>query len=402
MHWVYWIAGLIFAVSLRAEVKIEASGEIPAEALDSLGDTVGGIGSGLVYDVKNGVWICQPDRGPGDGALAFRPRYVVVKMEPNGSQLNPKVLESVLYRDEQGRFMTGLTPDDPSAVTPKMKDGRTCLDPEAIALAPDGTLYVSDEYGPYLYQFRRDGQMIRRIALPEKFRPRTADGTTEFTDRQPLVAGRNVNQGGEGMALLPDGKTAALIFQSGLVEDGGRQSATTRMLFMDLETGEPVAEYLYPFTSTNPTTGDPLKPEQLSVNDLVALDAKRFLVLERDRIGRDGSINHPTAAYKSVWLVDISEATDLLNRKTRELRPVEKKFVFNLAALVKDPKALSAKWEGIAVMPPSNEKMVTLLMAADNDFLAPIIHDEGKSYPFPRTKAPVPTQFFQIRADLPK
>jgi len=394
--------GLAFAASLlQAGVKIEASGEIPADALDPLGDTVGGIGSGLIYDAASGVFLCQPDRGPGDGALAFRPRYVGVKMEPRGDQLHPKVVESVLYRDEQGRPMTGLTPDDPTAATPRMKDGRTCLDPEAIALAPDGTLYVSDEYGPYLYQFRRDGQMIRRIVLPEKFRPRTAAGVTEFTGRQPLAAGRNVNQGGEGMALLPDGKTAVLIFQSGLVEDGGRQSPTTRMLFLDLETEKPVAEYLYPFATTNLTTGEPLKPEQLSVNDLVALDAKRFLVLERDRIGRDGSIDHPIAAYKSVWLADVSRATDLLNSRTRELRPVEKQFLFNLAALVKDPRDLAAKWEGIAVMPPSDEKAVTLMMAADNDFLTPVIHDEGKTYPFPRTEEPVPTQFFQIRADLP-
>ena len=47
------------------------------------------------------------------------------------------------------------------------------IDNIAVEFAPglksigDGTLYVSEEYGPCLYQFQRDGKLIRRITLPE-------------------------------------------------------------------------------------------------------------------------------------------------------------------------------------------------------------------------------------------
>lgn len=403
MRFFFLCAGLILvSFDLHATASIEASGELAADAIDPLGDTVGGIGSGLVYDSQNDVYLCQPDRGPGDGSLPFRPRFVVVKIKQSGETLEPTVVESVIFRDAQDVAMTGLTPDDFTADAPRMKDGRTCLDPEAIALAADGTLYVSDEYGPLIYQFARDGRMIRRIKLPKKFDPRNSDGALDFAGIKPLVSGRNVNQGGEGMALMPDGKSLAIIFQSGLVEDGGHNSLTTRIVIVSLETGEALAEYVYPFATVNPTSGEALKVENLSVNDLVVLDEQRFLVLERDRFGRDGSLEPTKAAYKAVWLADASKATDLLHRKTPELIPVEKVLLYNLPALVKNPAELSAKWEGIALIPPSDEKAVTIIMAADNDFLTPLIHDEGRNYPFPRVEAPVPTQFFKIRAGIPE
>lgn len=40
-------------------------------------------------------------------------------------------------------------------------------------------------------------------------------------------------------------------------------------------------------------------------------------------------------------------------------------------------------------------------MTADNDFLAPVIQEDGKSYVFPRAEDAVPTQFYKIRVDLP-
>jgi hypothetical protein len=81
---------------------------------------------------------------------------------------------------------------------------------------------------------------------------------------------------------------------------------------------------------------------------------------------------------------------------------VAKQMLFNLSKLVKDQPNLAAKWEGIVVIPPSNAKELTILMTADNDFLAPTIHENGEAYPFPRTEDAVPTQFFKIRTPLPQ
>lgn len=380
--------GVAMATSLHAEAIIEASGELSATTRDRQGDTVGGIGSGIVYDQKNDTYLCVSDRGPGDGTLPYRPRYVVLKIAEQSDRLEPRVVESVIFRDEKGTAMTGLIPDDPASLIPRMKDGRTCIDPEAIALAPDDTLYITDEYGPYLYQFRRDGTMLRRIELPKRFTPLTAKGHPDFTDKAKLTSGRNINQGPEGMCLLPDGKTAALIFQSGLMQEGGRAAPSTPIILIDLETGAPVAEYLYEFATEIPGTGKPLKAGTLSVNDISPLSDKRFLVLERDSTGRNGDPKAKPATYKSVWLIELGS-------------PVKKKFLFNLAGLAQNPATLNAKWEGIAILPGGDNKEVTIMMTADNDFLAPVIHEDGKEHPFPRAQDSVPSQFFKIRVTLP-
>ncbi len=385
-------------LNLPAAAVIEASGELPARTLDSNGDTVGGIGSGIVYDAKNDVFLMLSDRGPGDGTLPYRPRIALVKIAQDGETLRTDLVDTILLKDQEGRAMTGLIPDADGDL-PMMKDGRTCIDPEALALTNDGRLYVTDEYGPFLYEFQRDGTMVRRITLPEEFQPRDAAGKLAFTDQAELVSGRAINQGPEGMCLLPDEKHAALIFQSASVQDGGKAAGTTKVLILDLASGQPTALYRY---NLSPDEAG-VNAKKLSVNDLVALDDKRFLVLERDGLGRDGAKDPKLSSYKSVWLADASGATDLVQVAfDSSVKPMAKTLLLNLPTLVKNPKTLAAKWEGIAVIPPSDDKHLTLMMTADNDFLAPVIHEEGKSYSFPRAEDAVPTQFFKIRVPLPE
>ncbi len=262
--------------------EILGFGELPADTRDQFGDTVGGIGSAIAYDATEDLYYMTSDRGPGDGTLAYTPRIAVLRIDQKGDQLLPALVKTIPLRDAQGREMTGLIPDAPGAKAPLMKDGRTSIDPEAIALAEDGTIYLSDEYGPYIYQFARNGKMLRRLAFPAAFSPRTASGELDFTAKAKLVSGRNINQGAEGMGIVPGGKMIAAIFQSGLVQDGGHDSPTTRLVLLDIATGKPLASYAYPFAGHVPATGKPLKPSDLSVNDLIALSDKKFLVLERD------------------------------------------------------------------------------------------------------------------------
>jgi hypothetical protein len=390
------LCGLILVGPLHAGPVVEAFGELPATFRDAQGDTIGGIGSAIVHDAATDRYLMVTDRGPGDGSLPYRPRLVWLKISRDGRTLRPEVIETILLKDAEGRPMTGLTPDEAESEIPRMKDGRTCIDPEALALASDGRIFVADEYGPSLYEFRADGTMVRRISLPEEFSPRDKNGHLDFTDTAELVRGRGVNQGPEGMCLLPGGKQAALIFQSAPVQHGGKTATRTPLVVIDLKTGRPVAAYWYPFSFEQAG----VEPGKLSVNDLVCLDERRFLVLERDGIGRDGSRSPERAAFKSVWVADFRQATNFLAPHDTVI-PAQKSLLLNLPDLVEDKALLAAKWEGLAVIPPSDDKTLTLLMTADNDFLAPVIHEDGTSYPFPRTKDAVPTQFFQIRAPLP-
>jgi hypothetical protein len=409
-------AALLSTSSLHAEVLLNAYGEIPPDTRDSLGDTIGGLGSAISYDAKTGGVFMMPDRGAGDGTIDYRPRCYLLAIKrdaKNSRRLDIAIKRTILFRDEAGRPFTGLNAG--SSDSPR-RDGRSCLDPEAISVAPDGTLYVSDEYTPALLQFTRDGKLLRRIPLPDWYQPRDRKERLAYKPGAKLMSGREENRGGEAMGILPDGKHAVIILQSALTQDGGKPAGTSRMLVLDLRTGASVAEYAYAFG----TPGGGLKFENLSVNDLSVVNNHTFLVLERDDRGRSGPLRHTTARYKSVWVVDTSRATNLLAlrgqpydrspaspafkplRRDAPVAFVKKTPLFNLPELTRQlgigPAQLAAKWEGITLLPPRSKRTFHLLMSADNDFLNPTLHFDGATQKFPRARDAVPTQIFEITA----
>lgn len=54
---------------------------------------------------------------------------------------------------------------------PQARNGKIALDPEAIVRLADGSYFVSDEYGPYIYRFSAEGKMLSAIRPPEAFIP---------------------------------------------------------------------------------------------------------------------------------------------------------------------------------------------------------------------------------------
>lgn len=143
------------------------------------------------------------------------------------------------------------------------------LDPEGIRVSPRGTFYISDEYGPYLLEFNRQGHLIRRIEVPSKFlisNP-SSDPTAELLGNN---AGRQGNRGMEGLAISPDGRTLFGIMQNALIQDHGLSPGTTdrlglnnRIVKIDLLTGE-THEYVYVLDAINRGQG---VSEILAIND---------------------------------------------------------------------------------------------------------------------------------------
>ncbi|NKY88917.1 esterase-like activity of phytase family protein [Nocardia veterana] len=176
---------------------------------------------------------------------------------------------------------TGETMRDPAGrPLPPTDHG---LDPEGLVALPDGTFWVSDEYGPFLVHVDATGREIERLA-PGSGLPK------ELSLRTP-------NQGMEGLTLAPDGRTLVGIIQSGLQTpglDSAREVPMTRIVTVDLRT-HAVAEYVYPLA-------DP--KHKLAVSDITALDAHTFLVDERD--------GEPAPkANKKLWTIDLTGATDV-------------------------------------------------------------------------------------------
>ena len=93
---------------------------------------------------------------------------------------------------------------------------------------------------------------------------------------------------------------AASALQSALIQDGGHDSRFSRLVTIDLtNSAHATHEYVYPMEA--PTSG---------VNEILALDSDRFLVLERDT--KAG----PKANLKALFLIHLKNATDVSERGT--------------------------------------------------------------------------------------
>ena len=211
--------------ALPAGITLIGKGVISGSALDKSGLTgnicqasalnncvpkaiFGGFGSDLTYTGHDNVFIAAPDRGPFDGLtdIPYLDRFHILHITTDVGAPFPNIrttlLDTHLLKNESGQTFVGAA----GAFVQGNDFATLRLDPEGIRITPQGTFYVSDEYGPYLFEFNRQGHLQRRIALPAKFfisNP-SSDPNTELTGN---TAGRQANRGMEGLAISPDGRT---------------------------------------------------------------------------------------------------------------------------------------------------------------------------------------------------
>jgi hypothetical protein len=168
-------------------------------------------------------------------------------------------------------------------------------DSEGLVALPDGTFWVSDEYGPYITHFNAQGRQIGRLTPLENTLPAE-------------LRNRTINRGLEGLTVTPDGNTLVAMMQSALQQPdigttNAKKSAITRLITYQLQTANGVpagTEHEYLYLLDNPGTNSTANSE------LTALDSTHFLVDERD-----GNFPPGPPYYKKLWEIDISGATDI-------------------------------------------------------------------------------------------
>lgn len=245
------------------------------------------------------------------------------------------------------------------------------LDPEALRVSNDGkSVFISDEYGPYVYQFdRATGQRTRTFALPGSFAVSnlSSSGAAEIANNS---TGRVANKGMEGLAISPDGKTLFGFMQSPLAQDGGDGGRYNRIVKIDIASGA-VSQFAF---------DNQINGKAYNSSELLALNDHELIVLERDGKGLgDGT----KAAVKQLVKIDLTGATEVSNITDLRTQPgaaiVGTKFLDIRAALnaagVPDAR-IPAKLEGIAFgedVVVNGKTMHTLYLANDNDFLATTI-----------------------------
>src|SRR5262245_18672382 len=248
------------------------------------GNRLGGMGSGLAYAGGN-TFLALPDRGPNakpynsavDDTTSFIARFHTLSLslapsDPGSAlpfTLTPMLVDTTLLSSQTSlvygsgsalglpngapalnatdhtNYFTGRSDNfDATKRSTNPANGR--LDPEGIRLSNNGKrVYISDEYGPYVYEFKRkSGRRVRAFVIPDNLAValQSPVGNTEISGN---TSGRVANKGMEGLAITPDGKTLVGIMQAPLIQDGGK---IVRIVTFDVGSGK-AHQYAYALTT---------------------------------------------------------------------------------------------------------------------------------------------------------
>jgi Esterase-like activity of phytase len=381
------ISSILFTTLLLMQVTVASAavtfigeGSIPGTARDQSGldglledgvtprDLAGGFGSAIAYTGKDNLYIATPDRGPADGTTSYVDRFYTISIDvarigTNRYAVTSRIEQTRLMRADGKSYFTGSFAafDDTGSPQESLR-----FDPEGVRVGACGrTAFVSDEYGPYLYEFDLDsGKRLRSLALPNKFLI-DYPAVVPNDELSRNSSGRQANRGMEGLAISPDGGKLYGIMQSALIQDGGlnaslsRVGTNNRIVEIDVSTGD-VREFLYT-----------LDDKGNGVSEIVAVNDHQFLVLERD--GRAGA----AAAFKKLFLIDIAGATDIRAQKQLPSTGVPA----GVTAVAKAPfidmlnpayglagATFPEKLEGLAFGPDLDDGRHLLIVTNDNDF----------------------------------
>ncbi len=324
-----------------------------------------GFFSDIYYDPNRREWWGVSDRGPGGGLLNYETRVqrFTVDVAANGAISNFQIAQTVKFQDTAA---AGSAPLNGIAPAPGNVLGRA-FDPEGVVVHPTtGNLLVSDEYGPSLIEFDRNGVLLRRFTTPGNLSPRNAaTGTPNFAGDAGNTAGKRTNRGFEGLAISADGKYTFAIMQSALLDEGGGNGVYARIVKFDNATGLAVAQYAYRMDTAAQGRG---------ISSLVALGNDKFLVLERNNRGIGvGATVSP--ADKAVYEIDLANAVDVSNITLPATGAFAGAVVKSLKKIDLDADTLAAlgnkspeKWEGLAVGPKLANGQYLLLAGTDNDY----------------------------------
>lgn len=400
---------------------------MPSSARDSQGETLGGFGSGMALvpgswrrqgDQFTGRLAMLPDRGwntQGTTDYQARLQYFDVALTP---QFTLTYRKSLLLTDAGGAATTGLDPVSVSPASPgfpqlpSAANGHISMDSEAVALPRDGSIWVGEEYGPYIYHFDAGGKMIGAIRPPEAMIPRRKDAVNfsagETAKGEPQ-SGRQNNQGMEGMSIAPKSGHLFAITQSALVQDldaANPKASRRNVRLLEYDVRHKPA-LIHEYVVQLPLYSDGTRSGVAAQSEMLALSDHQLLLLCRDS-GGGFTAKRDASAYRVVNVIDTDGATDIAGKFDGAgdstapggvLRPGIKPArltpfldINDNAQLARfglhngapnDTNDLYEKWESMALAPAQDAKAPSdyfLFIGSDNDFITQDGMMAGKPY----------------------
>lgn len=343
-----------------------------------------------------GTWWALADNGYAWRDNSADWQLVVFRLDPRwGEPGGPQLLETVVLRDPERHipwtivcdplagtrlpaFSFNVLPAPPPACGGDAAARRLTgfdLDPESMVLAPDGSFWISEEFGPFLLHVAADGRLLEPpLPVPGVRSPQNpfldlAGGPRP--ERPTLAASR----GFEGLAISPDGDSLYALLEGAVTGDEAQdlriyvfrvaaRKFDDDVLRLRLEAPaqqvdltklvDPRGRRVYP-DATAPPAGP------LAIGELKAVNDHQFLLIERDNLGDD----ERAPRFKKVFLLDLAGAADRGGYLAKSL-------LLDLLALP-DPQGIGGDGDFFRLpfytlesVHPVDER--TLLVASDNNF----------------------------------
>jgi hypothetical protein len=162
------------------------------------------------------------------------------------------------------------------------------FDVESIQVAADGTIWLGDEFGPWLLHADAEGRLLEA--------PITTPGVASPSNSTlPAAAVPNLDdsKGFEGLAISPNGKTLYPMLEGSTAEDKAAGLAADLRIF-EVRLGDDRK----PTTFTARFLRYSLEDAAHALGDFIAVNDNEFLVIERD----DGA--GAAAKFKRIYLID--------------------------------------------------------------------------------------------------
>ena len=306
------------------------------------------------------IRLSDPNRRLGYAIVADMTNYPGLSVSPAGQTLPVDPLI------QTGRLLTGYD-----------------MDPESLQLDADGNFWIGEELGPFLLKFDPQGRLLsREVAIPNL--RRTGSNPLVQSPSNPsiqsnLSVANIANSGGfESMAINTSKTKLYAMFEKELTGDD-----LQRRVIVVLDLTKPLVTpafdaqtFSYRVGSAQRIgAGGKVDTEFNSVNDMMAINDREFLVIEKDsgagdvRTGRfaaSGTARN-AARFKRIFKIDLTQIDS-----DGYLRKEELVDLLNL----KDPLKIGgdATIDGVFAFPMESVETVTivdaqtLLVVNDNNY----------------------------------
>jgi hypothetical protein len=283
-----------------------------------------------------GVYTTSVDfKTTGDGTntpgaiqnLAFIPFNDALGLLRNGQGVDlPITAELVNYRSG-----SGFGSDSGAAVDPAIVGGRLLtgydFDVESIARAADGTLWVGEEFGPYLLHFGADGTLLDEpIEHPFLLSP-----SNPLVLTRPGTETQGSSRGFESIALNAEQDRLYAVPESAPLIDALRAVPGDERV-VELFELDPALRAYTGVTFKYQKDGDAVA-NAIVIGDITNVGGTRYVLIERD--GFFG----PAAVIKRLYLVDLAV--------TNSAGILEKLLLVDLLN-VADPEDIGGELEGVS------------------------------------------------------